>query len=63
MIFDKSPFRNFTFEKETGAKVEKHLTGTSFTDSKSMTLTLKAGKWKYSCSVHEPQMFGYFTVK
>ena len=63
VISDKSPFHNFTVEKETGAKVEKHLTGTSFTGSKSMTLTLKAGKWKYYCSVHEPQMFGYFTVK
>jgi len=28
-----------------------------------MTLTLKRGTWKYYCSVHEPQMFGYFTVK
>jgi len=41
VISDKSPFHNFTVEKETGAKVEKHLTGTSFTGSKSMTLTLK----------------------
>jgi plastocyanin len=63
VISDKSSFHNFTLEKETGAKVEKHLTGTSFTGSKTMTLTLKAGKWKYYCSVHEPQMFGYFTVK
>ena len=63
VVSDKSSIHNFTLEKETGAKVEKHLTGTSFTGSKTMTLTLKAGKWKYYCSVHEPQMFGYFTVK
>lgn len=62
-ISDKSSIHNFTVEKETGAKVEKHLTGTSFTGSKTVTLTLKRGKWKYYCSVHESTMFGFFTVK
>ena len=63
VISDKSSFHNFTLEQETGAKFEKHLTGTSFTGPKTVALTLKRGKWKYYCSVHEPTMFGFFTVK
>lgn len=62
-ISDKSAIHNFTLERETGTKIEKHLSGTSFTGSKTTTVTLKRGKWKYYCSVHEPQMFGFFTVK
>jgi plastocyanin len=62
-IADKSSFHNFTIEQEKGGKFEKHLTGTAFTGSKTATLTLKRGKWKYYCSNHEAQMFGYFTVK
>ena len=62
-ITDKSSLHNFTIERETGAKIEKHLTGTAFTGAKTTTVTLKRGKWKYYCSVHEAQMFGFFTVK
>jgi plastocyanin len=62
-ITDKSSLHNFTLERETGGKFEKHLTGTPFTGSKTTTVTLKRGKWKYYCSVHESQMFGFFTVK
>jgi plastocyanin len=62
-ITDKSAIHNFTVERETGTKIEKHLTGTAFTGGKTTTVTLKRGKWKYYCSVHESQMFGFFTVK
>jgi plastocyanin len=62
-IADKSSIHNFTLEQEKGGKFEKHLTATAFTGNKTMTVTLKRGKWKYYCSVHEPQMFGFFTVK
>ena len=62
-IADKSSLHNFTLEQEKGGKFEKHLTGTAFTGSKTATLTLKRGKWKYYCSNHEAQMFGFFTVK
>jgi plastocyanin len=34
-----------------------------FTDPKTVTVTLKRGKWKYYCSIHESLMFGFFTVK
>ena len=62
-IKDKSPLHNFTLEQEKGGKFEKHLTGTGFTGSKTVSVTLKRGKWKYYCSVHEATMFGFFTVK
>jgi plastocyanin len=63
VVADKSSIHNFTIEQQTGGKFEKHLTGTAFTGSKSVTVTLKRGKWKYYCSVHESLMFGFFTAK
>jgi hypothetical protein len=27
-----------------------------------VTVTLKKGSWKFYCSIHEPQMFGFFKV-
>jgi plastocyanin len=62
-ITDKASIHNFTLEQEKGGKFEKHLTGVTFTGKKTVTVTLKRGKWKYYCSVHEPEMFGFFTVK
>ena len=62
-ITDKSSIHNFTLEQEKGGKFEKHLTGTSFTGKKTATVTLKKGKWKYYCSNHEAEMFGFVTVK
>ncbi len=63
VISDKASIHNFTLEQQTGGKFEKHLTGTAFTGTKTVTLTLKRGKWKYYCSVHESLMHGFFTVK
>jgi plastocyanin len=63
VISDKASIHNFTLEQQTGGKFEKRLTGTAFTGPKTVTLTLKRGKWKYYCSVHESLMFGFFTVK
>jgi plastocyanin len=62
-ITDKSSFHNFTLEQERGGKFEKHLTSTAFTGPKTTTVRLKRGRWKYYCSIHESQMFGFFTVK
>jgi plastocyanin len=62
-IADRSSIHNFTIEQKTGGRFEKHLTGTAFTGSKTVTVTLKRGRWKYYCSVHESTMFGFFTVK
>jgi plastocyanin len=64
VIRDKSAFHNFTVEREkpTKPKIEKHITSTGFTGSKTLVMKLKAGSWSYYCSVHEPQMHGDFKV-
>jgi plastocyanin len=63
VIGDKASIHNFTIEREKGGpKIEKTLTGTSFQGMKTITMTLKKGSWKYYCSIHEPQMFGFFKV-
>jgi plastocyanin len=62
-VTDKAAIHDFTLEQEKGGKFEKHLTGVGFTGKKTVTVTLKRGKWKYYCSIHEPEMFGFFTVK
>jgi plastocyanin len=62
VVTDKAPIHNFTLERETGGKFEKVLTATAFQGKKTVTLALKTGKWKYYCSVHEPQMFGFIRV-
>ena len=63
VVSDKASIHNFTLEQEKGGKFEKEISGTGFQGTKTVTLTLKPGKWKYYCSVHESQMFGFFTVK
>ena len=63
VITDKAAIHNFTIEREKGGpKIEKTLTGTSFQGKKTVTVTLKKGSWKFYCSIHEPQMFGFFKV-
>ena len=62
VIADKSSFHNFTIEREKPVKIEKHLSTTAFTGTKGVVVKLKPGKWKYYCSVHESQMFGFFKV-
>jgi plastocyanin len=63
VITDKASIHNFTVEREKGGpKIEKTLTGTSFQGKKTVVVTLKKGSWKFYCSIHEPQMFGFFKV-
>jgi len=61
-VSDKSSMHNFTLERETKPKIEKHVTATAFTGTKSMTINLKPGNWKFYCSVHESLMHGTFKV-
>lgn len=61
-VADKSTFHNFTLEREKGGKFEKDVTSVSFTGSKTVTLKLGPGSWKYYCKVHEPMMYGFFKV-
>jgi plastocyanin len=46
-VTDKSSMHNFTLEKDT----------------KTITVKLVKGHWKYYCSVHEPQMYGWLWVR
>jgi plastocyanin len=62
-VNDRASTHNFTLERETKPKIEKHVTSTSFTGTRSMTVNLKKGHWKFYCSVHEALMHGTFTVK
>jgi plastocyanin len=62
VIADRSGIHNFTLEQEKGGKFERHLTTTPFTGTKTVTLKLRRGTWKYYCSVHESMMFGFFKV-
>ena len=63
VVSDKSSIHNFVVEQESRGKFEKDLTDVSSTGTKSVTLSLKKGKWKYYCKVHESTMFGFFNVK
>ena|SRR5215203_4806656 len=62
-ISDKSNIHNFALEREKGGKFEKQLTSVGFQGKKTVTLKLKAGKYKYYCTPHESSMKGFFTVK
>jgi plastocyanin len=62
-VRDRAASHNFTLERETKPKIEKHVTSTAFIGTKSMKVTLKKGEWKYYCSVHESTMHGSFVVK
>lgn len=62
VIADKSSFHNFTIEREKPVKIEKHLSTNAFTGTKAVVVNLKPGKWKFYCSTHESQMFGFFKV-
>ena len=62
-ISDKASIHNFVVERESGGKFERDLTTVPFTGAKTVTVTLKKGKWKFYCKPHESIMFGFFTVQ
>jgi len=62
-VVDRSTLHNFTLEKETKPNIEKHVTSSAFMGTKTMTVKLVKGHWKYYCSVHEPEMYGWLWVR
>ena len=58
-VGDKSSIHNFTLNGP-GIK-NKTITGTSFVGTKTVTLTLKKGKYTFYCTVH-PTITGTFKV-
>ena len=62
-VTDRSALHNFTLERESPKPhIEKHVTGTAFKGTKTITMTLKRGRWSFYCSVHESLMHGFFRV-
>ena len=62
-VTDRSAIHNFTLERESPKpNIEKHVTGTAFKGTKTITVTLKRGRWSFYCSVHESMMHGFFKV-
>jgi len=59
-VSDKSSIHNFVVE---GPGVERDVTTVSFKGTKTVTLKLRAGKYKFYCRPHESSMFGFVTVK
>src|SRR5262245_17443665 len=62
VISDRSTYHSFTVEREKGGKFEQDLTSVSFMGTKTATLKLGPGSWKFYCKVHEPMMYGFFKV-
>lgn len=62
VISDKGSIHSFVLEREHPGHFEKTLTGVKFTGTKTYTISLKKGEWKYYCSTHESTMFGHFKV-
>jgi len=58
-VTDKSPIHNFHL---TGPGVNKEITSVSFQGTKTVTVTLKKGTYKYVCDPHASAMKGSFKV-
>ena len=64
VVSDKGSIHNFTLEREKPSKpkMEKLITATGFTGTKTVIWTLKPGSWRAYCSLHEAQMQQNFKV-
>jgi hypothetical protein len=58
VVADKSGIHNFHLK---GPGLSRVITAVGFTGTKTVTLTLKKGRYTYVCDVH-PSMVGHFTV-
>lgn len=61
VVNDKASIHGFSLDGPNG--YAKDFTTVPFTGTKTFTLKLKVGAYKYYCPPHEPTMFGRFTVK
>ena len=60
VINDRSSMHSYGLDGPKG--FAKDMTSVAFQGTKTFTLTLKAGKYKYYCTPHESFMFGNFKV-
>jgi hypothetical protein len=61
VIHDKASLHGWSLDGPHG--FAKDIAAVPFIGTKTVTLKLKAGKYKFYCPAHEPTMFGRFTVK
>jgi plastocyanin len=61
VVHDKASIHGFSLDGPHG--FAKDISPVPFVGTKTITLKLKAGGYKYYCPPHEPTMFGRFTVK
>lgn len=59
VIADRATIHNFVLE---GPGVERDITTPSFKGTKTVTIRLRKGKYKYYCRPHESSMFGFVRV-
>jgi plastocyanin len=60
VINDKSSMHSYGLDGPKG--FAKDFTSVPFKGTKTFTVALKKGSYKYYCSAHEAEMFGHFTV-
>jgi plastocyanin len=60
VIHDKATIHGWSLTGPNG--FAKDLSAVPFVGTKTVTLTLKAGKYEFYCPPHKAQMFGHFTV-
>jgi plastocyanin len=62
VVADRSPVHNFELEQESGGRAKRDVTSVSFTGTKTVTMRLANGSWKFYCDPHATSMRGFFTV-
>ncbi len=60
VVHDKASIHAFSLDGPHG--YAKDFTAVSFVGTKTFTVKLKAGKYKYYCPPHESNMFGHFSA-
>ena len=60
VVSDKSSIHNFALDGPNG--LEKTITEVPSQGTKTITLNLKKGSYKFYCEAHESTMFGHFKV-
>jgi plastocyanin len=60
VVHDKASIHAFSLDGPNG--YARDFTTVPFVGTKTFTVTLRAGKYKYYCPPHESVMFGHFTV-
>jgi plastocyanin len=62
VVADRSSAHNFELEQESGGTFDRDITDVSEKGTRTVTVRLRKGEWKYYCKPHEAQMFGTFRV-